>query len=664
MAGDKILVVDDNEAARYVKSRVLQRAGYNVLQASNGRDALNLAFSEFPALILLDVSMPDMSGIDVCRQIKAREPTILILQTSAAFTGKQDRAAGLVGGADSYLVEPLEPEELRATVEALLRLRRAEQDLRSSHDTLEKQVDARTTELASANEKLREEVEHRRETETILRHAQRMDVIGQLTGGIAHDFNNLLAIILGNLEMLRRRLGPNADPQMLENADNAFFGARRAANLTRQLLSFSRRQSLAPKPIRFERMMAGLTMLLRQTLTERVTVNTEVTGDVWPVNADEGELEAAILNLAVNARDAMGGVGVITLSARNEPAAGGADDYVAIAIKDAGKGMSAEVLKFAFEPFFTTKDVGQGTGLGLSQVYGFATQAGGRVDIESAVGIGTTVTLRLPRYKGVIVDVAEDNDINSATHAQTVLVVEDNDHVRAQTVDMLQELGYRVIEAPTAKTALALAEQHKDIALLFTDVGLPGGMDGIELSNRMSEIVPHVKIVLTSGYAPSAPNLKTAQYPILAKPFTFSALGRALRDALGKPAAPVASARKSVLFVEDEAMIRLNAVEVLLEHGFQVEEAGTAKQALAIVAREPAKFGAAVIDVGLPDGRGDDLAIQFRAAYPDLVIVIASGDPGEKARAHFAKDPLTAFVDKPYNLDGLAARLRGLGKDL
>ena len=657
MAGEKIVICDDNEAARYVKTRILERAGYKVSQAATGTDALQLVFSESPSLVLLDVSLPDISGIEVCRQVKARAPSILVLQTSAAFTGKQDRAAGLVGGADSYLVEPIEPEELRATVEALLRLRRAEQELRTSHAQLQKQVSERTHELHDANEKVRE-------TETILRHAQRMDVLGQLTGGIAHDFNNLLAIILGNLEMLRRRLGPNADPQMLANADNAFFGARRAANLTRQLLSFSRRQSLDPKPIRFERLMPELTTLLRQTLTERVTVNTDVAADAWPIYADEGELEAAVLNLAVNARDAMGGSGAVTISVKNAPACDDYDECVAIAVKDAGKGMSPETLKFAFEPFFTTKDVGEGTGLGLAQVYGFATQGGGHVDIDSTVGVGTTVTIYLPRYKGKIVDEAEEVGVAASTSGQTILVVEDNDHVRAQTVEMLQELGYLVVEAPTGKTALALLSERKDIDLLFTDVGLPGGMDGVTLAENARQNVPGLKVVLTSGYAPTSTNIKPNTFSILPKPFTFAALGRALRDALAEAKASTSATRKAVLFVEDEAMIRLNAVEVLQDEGFTVEEAGNAGDALAMISGEPEKFGAAVIDIGLPDSRGDDLAIKLRAAYPDLAIVIASGDRGDKAREHFAKDPLTAFADKPYELEGLAKRLRALKSDL
>lgn len=534
---DTILVVDDDDAGRYIKVRILERAGYPVLQAASGNDALSIADRERPALLLLDVSLPDMSGIDVCRTLKAREPSILILQTSAAFTGKQDRAAGLAGGADSYLVEPMEAEELCATVEALLRLRHAEQELRESQATLERQIGERTHELADANEKLRSEVEQREQAENILRHAQRLDMLGQLTGSIAHDFNNLLAIILGNLDMLRRRLGANVDPKIAKNVENAFYGARRATSLTRQLLSFSRRQSLKPKPLTLGRLFIDLTGLLKQSIGEKVTVETDFSPDAWPIYVDQGELEAALLNLAMNARDAMPRGGVLTVAYKNLPAQPGHDgDFVAITVKDTGQGMSDKVKQYAFEPFFTTKQVGEGTGLGLAQVYGFSKQAGGDVRVDSEMGVGTSVTILLPRYIGPSDVVEKDaaGAVSASAHATAVLVVEDNTLVRAQTVDMLKELGHSVAEASSASDALDLLAERDDITLLLTDVGLPGGMDGTILAERAQVRKPTLQVLLTTGYAMTNPRLAQTRFPVLPKPYTFASLSGAL-EALQKP---------------------------------------------------------------------------------------------------------------------------------
>jgi signal transduction histidine kinase len=514
-----------------------------VVEAGNGASALRMLDTDSPALVILDEQLPDMSGIDVCREIKARSPSTLVLQTSAALIGKHDRASRLVG-ADAYLVEPIAPQELRATVESLLRLSRAERQLRASHTGLENLVGERTRELADANERLRAEIAEREKTQDILRHAQKMDVLGQLTGGIAHDFNNLLAIILGNLEILRRRL---TDPKLALYADNAFYGARRAATLTRQLLSFSRRQSLAPRGVELDKVIAEITVLLRQTLGERVEIDTTVPKDLWPVFVDLGELEAAILNLAVNGRDAMAGAGRLTLSLRNvaataprSPDAAGrmppAGDYVALSMGDTGQGMTPDVIQNAFEPFFTTKDIGHGTGLGLSQVYGFVSQSGGMVLVDTEVGHGSTLTLCLPRHAGDIEAPAHvpGTAAPKDSHA-TVLIVEDDDHVRAHSVEILRELGYAVEQANTAKSALEVLEKRKDIQLLFTDIGLPGGMNGVSLAENATRRQPSLKVLLTTGYALEQQDPAHKKFPLLPKPFTFAMLGRRLHETLYPP---------------------------------------------------------------------------------------------------------------------------------
>jgi signal transduction histidine kinase len=459
----KILVVDDNDAGRYIKVRTLQRAGYDVVQASDGRNAIYQAQVEEIAVAVLDVKLPDISGFDVCRIVKERDPSILVLQTSATFRQIEHRIAGLAGGADSYLVEPMEPGELIATVQALLRIRKGEQELRRAKDALEATVQERTRELGETNKKLREEIAHRAAAEDTLRHAHKMDVLGQLTGSIAHDFNNLLAIILGNLETLRRRL-PAEVSELAGYADNAFFGARRAVSLTKQLLAFARRTPMTPQVIKLGDSVGDITDLLRQAIGQRVSISTAVDPDVWPIFADQTELETAILNLVVNARDAMKGEGAVVITIHNRAVAVGGSkgdlapgEYVAIGVTDSGKGMSTDVMKYAFEPFFTTKDVGDGTGLGLAQVHGFAVQAGGGAQIESELGTGTTVTIFLPRFTGDVVApvAAKESEIAPGPMSgTTILIVEDNDHVRDYSADILAELGYKIVQAHDARTAL------------------------------------------------------------------------------------------------------------------------------------------------------------------------------------------------------------------
>jgi CheY-like chemotaxis protein len=654
---DTILVVDDNDAGRYVKVRVLERGGYPVLSAATGKDALDLVQQSRPSVVVLDVKLPDISGLEVCRAIKSRDPSILVLQTSAAFTEKTDRVAGLAGGADSYLVEPMEPAELTGTIEALLRLRRAEQDLRQVNDALEVKVAERTGELAEANEKLRQEMSQRAAAEEALRHTQKLDILGQLTGGIAHDFNNLLAIILGNLESLRRHLDP-ADTKIGRYADNAYYGARRAATLTRQLLAFSRRQSLAPRPLQLMAVISDIVALMRQTLGERVAVKPTVSTTLWPVFVDRGELEAAILNLAVNARDAMGGGGEIDLIVENatlEPRGNlTAGDYVSIAIRDAGVGMSQDVIRYAFEPFFTTKDIGHGTGLGLAQVHGFITQAGGGIDVQSVEGEGTTMTLYLPRYHGEVeVDLpAVVAPVEKPKGQRVILVVEDNDHVRSHALEMLRELGYQTHSAADGKSALDILSRHK-IDLLFSDVGLPGGMDGADIADRARELSPDLPVLLATGYA--RPPTGALSYPILSKPYTFADLGRKLQEML------TSQAGLRVLVVEDESLIRLDVVDALRERGFEVEEAASAAMAKQVMQKMESSVDALVVDLGLPDQKGDDLAAEVRAKHPLLPIIIASGYAGQSVHARFRADPNVAFVEKPYNvaqLEDAIGRLR------
>lgn len=671
--GATILVVDDSESGRYLKAHMLRRAGYNVLEAASGTEALRLVGQHGPAVVLLDVKLPDINGFDVCRKIKEGKSSTLVLQTSAAFIGKQDRAAGLAGGADSYLIEPFESEELIATVQSLVRLYQAEQELRRNNETLEQRVADRVREIEEINRRLESEVQQRSAAEDILRHTQKLDVLGQLTGGISHDFNNLLTIILGNLETLRRRLeSPNLDLARLRSAaDNAYLGAQRAAAVTKRLLSFSRRQSLEMKPLDLNAQIGTMTDILQRLLGEGVAIETALADDLWLVHTDFSELENAILNLAVNARDAMKAGGRLTISTENvdfssAAAAEGARVspglYVALSLRDNGSGMSESVLSYAFEPFFTTKDIGHGTGLGLSQVYGFVTQSGGHAQIQSKLGEGTTVTLYLPRYVAGSAAEAPEPPAETASASgrkQTLLVVEDDKDVRAYSTEILQELGYRVLQATNGADAIDLLERRPDIQLLFTDIGLPGGMSGRDLASEALRRRSDLKVLLTTGYARFAglPEEDSApSVPLIPKPFSQAALGKKIHEILGAD-----GERPCILVAEDEALIRAGVVDQLDELGFNVEEAKSASEAMTKLQGAARPLAAVIIDVGLPDRKGDELAAEFRTMLADLPIVIMSGYGEGMFRDRFAADSHMAFLGKPYGSAQLAAVLMQLG---
>jgi PAS domain S-box-containing protein len=523
--------------------------------------------------------------------------------------------------------------------------------------------------------KVTRDVTERRETQNALQkaqeqlvQAQKMEGIGQLTGGVAHDFNNLLTIIMGNLETLQRSLqAPNLDAARLARAtDNALRGAQRAAALTQRLLAFSRRQPLDPKPVDVSRLVNGMSDLLRRTIGEQIAIEAVLAGGPWRAHVDPNQLEVAILNLAVNARDAMPDGGKLTIETANAYldqgyAAAQAEvvpgQYVVICVSDTGHGMTKQVLERAFEPFFTTKEVGQGTGLGLSQVYGFVKQSGGHIKIYSEPQQGTTVKLYLPRLHGEG-ESQKEPDLSSSprsTDAETILVVEDDDDVRAYSKEMLRELGYSILEASTGPAALRVLDLNPEIDLLFTDVGLPGGMNGRQLADEARKRRPDLKILFTTGYARNAIVHEGRLDPgvqLITKPFTYAAVGAKLRDILDAH-----SRLPSILLVEDEALVRILATEYLEEAGYRVEPAVSAADALGKVRLMHGEIGAAIIDVGLPDRRGDVLVSELRALYPALPILIASGYEEGQLRARFKADSGIAFLDKPYTQDQLLQAL-------
>jgi PAS domain S-box-containing protein len=393
------------------------------------------------------------------------------------------------------------------------------------------------------------EVTGRRQAEAALRQAQKMEAIGQLTGGVAHDFNNLLQVIGVNLYLLERRIatGKLAEPDLRPPIEGARRGAERAATLTQRLLAFSRRQPLDPQPLDVNRLVSRMSELLGHTLGESISIQTVLGGGVGRIFSDAGELENALLNLAVNARDAMPDGGKLTIETANsylDVAFATAQEevtpgqYVMIAVSDTGTGMTKEVISQAFEPFFTTKDRGQGTGLGLSQVYGFVKQSGGYVRIYSEPYEGTTVKIYMPRFLGESQEstapVAQ-SPLPIASAQELILVVEDDDDVRANTTMMLRELGHRVLEAPDGPGALRLLEDRTDVDLLFTDIGLPGGVNGRQLADRARLLRPDLKVLFTSGYALNAMAHQGRLDPgleLLSKPFSFSQLAAKIRQVL------------------------------------------------------------------------------------------------------------------------------------
>ena len=423
----------------------------------------------------------------------------------------------------------------------------AEAALQKLNLGLEAQVSERTRELTAINERLNAEIDHRKGAEQQLAQAIKHEAVGQLTGGIAHDFNNMLAIILGCLRMLQRRL-TTSDGDIKRYISGALEGAERATQLTRRLLAFSRQQPLSPEPLDGNKLVASMSELLRRTIPESIVIETVLAGGLWRIHADPTQLESALLNLAINARDAMPEGGKLTIETANAHLDEGyarehvdvaSGQYVMLAVTDTGSGMSAEVAARAFDPFFTTKAPAQGTGLGLSQVYGFIKQSGGHVKIYSELGQGTTVKAYLPRFSGtaaVIVD--RENALSEAApraaHGELVLVVEDEEKVRHLTVDMLRELGYRTLAADGASAALDLLGAHRDVSLLFTDVVMPG-MNGRRLADEALRRFPRLKVLFTTGYTRNAivhNNVLDAEVHLLAKPFTLEALAHKVRELL------------------------------------------------------------------------------------------------------------------------------------
>ncbi len=526
------------------------------------------------------------------------------------------------------------------------------------------------------------DVTARMRAEGAVRQSQKMEAIGHLTGGVAHDFNNLLQIISANLDLAVASGEAKASPKLGQRLQNAIGAVSRGSRLTAQLLAFARRQALDPRSVDLGRVLRDMTDLLRRTLGEQIQVEAVIAGGLWNTLVDPTQVENAILNLAINARDAMPDGGKLTLEVANahlddayaaQHGEVNPGQYVMLAVSDTGTGMTPEVMGRVFEPFFTTKPEGKGTGLGLAQAYGFVKQSGGHIKIYSELGEGTTVKLYLPRTRRA-------QDALEAGHAQPVeggseriLVVEDDEGVRAAVVDMLIDLGYAVQRAENAEAALKLLESGTAVDLLFTDVVMPGAISTREFTRRAQAMFPRLLVLYTSGYTQNAivhnGRLDDDAF-LLSKPYRKDELARKLRSVFaGTARGPVASTaavasaslmdrnqqRGKVLVVEDVMLIRMATVDMLEQIGFSAAEAGDGAEALALLQADPA-IEILLTDLGLPGMNGRQLVEEALRLKPSLKVIIASGystesdmgGPGDKGLVH---------LTKPYDLGQLRKAL-------
>ncbi len=643
MRDTRVLIVDDNAATRYALRRRLERHGIQILEAGTGLDGLELIAVEVLDALILDVNLPDMSGFDIVRQLRAAPATALlpIIHVSAASIQSGDIITGLEAGADAYLIHPVDPDVLMATLKTLLRVRDTESALRDSEArfreifvniaapiavinedlqviecnhafsqlfqndlkpdglrgrfaahqqaviddlclrlqnnerwrgnfALEVDGQMRETEwqvspyrtpghnlvfiedvtehrrrerqqrkqLATANTLLAEEVAERVRTEAQLLQVQKMDALGKLTGGIAHDFNNLLTGIITGLELIKKRIEASRTDSVLRYADAALSSATSAAALTHRMLAFARQQPLDTRPIDINEHVHSLEDLLQRTIGERINLTLDLTGIAAIAMIDPIQFESAVLNLVINARDALPEGGTVKLSTYAAHSRGDtrlADgDYVVLSVRDDGVGIDHTVIDKVFDPFFTTKPVGKGTGLGLSTIYGFARQSGGDVHIRSLLGHGTEVTLFLPAGQAVAPQMAELIEQPHRGAGEHVLVVEDMPSVRLFVHDVLVDAGYRCTLTEDADQALTLLAADGSVDIVLTDVGLPK-MNGREMADSVREHYPHLPILFMTGYAENALDLQTfleERMDMVIKPFRIADLLGRLRALL------------------------------------------------------------------------------------------------------------------------------------
>jgi signal transduction histidine kinase/DNA-binding response OmpR family regulator len=537
----------------------------------------------------------------------------------------------------------------------------AQEALIELNDTLEERIRERTAELERAHSQLRQ--------------SQKLEAVGQLTGGVAHDFNNVLQVITGNLQLLQMSLAGN--PEAQRRLESAAFAADRGAKLSSQLLAFARRQPLQPIAINVGKILRGMDDLLRRALGESVQIETVVAGGLWTTLVDPHQLENVILNLAINARDAMKGDGKLTLELANAMlddsyAASESEvvpgQYVMLAISDTGSGMPAEIIARAFEPFFTTKPEGEGTGLGLSMAYGFVKQSSGHIKIYSEIGSGTTIKIYLPRSMQAEVEMSKPSAGPIAGGKETILVVEDDLVVQGTVVDILSGLGYRILKANDGQSALNVLQSGVPVDLLFTDVVMPGTLRSPDLARQAKQIFPDIEVLFTSGYTQNAivhggrldPGVE-----LISKPYRREDLARKVRNMLStKTSAAKTMAANAeelastvsgnlsdsfrILIVEDNDDARTMLRELLSLLGHRVKGVGSAEEALSVLSSS--NFDVLITDMSLPGMSGLDLAHQVVKDGRNLKIIFSSGyGPVSPDKFSFK----AASLPKPYDLKAL-----------
>jgi signal transduction histidine kinase/ActR/RegA family two-component response regulator len=560
-----ILLVDDQQAKLLSHEVVLAEIGENLLKASSAREAFECLLKNEVALILIDVCMPDLDGFELASMIREhpRFQSTAIIFVSAVMMEHIDQLRGYEAGGVDYVPVPVVPELLRAKVKVFVELYRKTRQLEQFNADLERRVEERTAELRRFNEELELRIEERtRERELALAQlfeAQKMDTIGRLTGGVAHDFNNLLMAVLGSLSLLEKRLPE--DPQTRRLLQNAIQGADRGKALTQRLLAFSRRQQLKPQAVDLGLLVHGMEELLKRAVGHGIALSSEFPGDLPPVLVDANQLELALLNVALNARDAMADGGSVKISAQAEtvgtpaavnprrtangstkPVSDAVDhaslppgDYVRITIIDTGVGMDESTLAKATEPFFTTKGPGKGTGLGLSMVHGLAAQSGGLLRIRSEPNAGTIVELWLPRANCAPATVVRSTESPAQSRPVTapckVLIVDDDSLVMTGTAAMISDLGHTPVEAHSGAEALNLLGSGLKVDVVLTDHVMPI-MTGLQLAGYIQEKFPGLPIILATGYAELPVDPLSLGIARLAKPCTQHEIGEAIHAAV------------------------------------------------------------------------------------------------------------------------------------
>ncbi len=637
-----LLIVDDNAATRYAMRRTMERHGYKVVEAGTGSEGLALLATQEFAAVILDVNLPDMSGFDIVKHLRSAPETMLlpVIHVSAASIDTGDLITGLDNGADAYLIHPVDPDVLLATLRTLIRVRDTEDALRAAearfreiftniaapiavvngdlgivecNEAFERMLDesgcddrlgacfetgqdetlaemraalaakqrwrgilcirsrngTRETEwrvspyrgetglvfvedvteqrrrerdqlerIDSAHSQLAIEIAERARTESQLLQAQKMDALGKLTGGIAHDFNNLLTSIITGIDLINRQVEAGRTEKIQRFADAALGSARRAAALTHRLLAFARQQPLDAKAIDVNRSIRSLDDMLRRTLGERIVLELDLASSPMVAEVDANQLENAVINLIINARDAMPDGGAIRVRTSRRRIDGDpalvVGEYIELTVSDDGTGIDPDTLEKVFEPFFTTKPLGQGTGLGLSMIYGFARQSGGEARIHSTLGRGTDVSLLLPASQAEAEIEAPIVESIGGGQGERILLVEDTNSLRVLTAEVLTQAGYACVATDDTDYALRLLRGDESFDLLLTDIGMPG-MDGRELAEAARAWRPFMPVLLMTGYAENA--MERSRFigkgmDLLSKPFEIDVLLARIRGML------------------------------------------------------------------------------------------------------------------------------------